>query len=188
MRASKCALYKQLREGWTGEHEAPCGILGGETALFNAEAERMKRMAAEDPKTEDRSWEARWSAANAASEAREWQRAAKLLEALRATSPHDARCWLKAGEAWCEAGEFDSADLVLQEAVSRFPNDHWIAHCHARVARRRADWPEMLRRSDSLRQNFPDFWPVWIVTADALAALGRHAEAVERRREAAERV
>src|SRR6266576_7181855 len=56
-----------------------------------------------------------------------------------------------------------------------------------RVARRRADWPEMLRRCESLRRNFPNFWPGWIESADALAALGRHVEGAERRREAAER-
>ena len=108
----------------------------------------MRRMAATlDPKMQNRSWEERLNVANAASEAKEWQRAATLWEALRAASPHDSRCWLKTGEAWCEAREFDSADRVLQEAVSRFPDDHWIAHCHAVVARRRADWPEMLRRA-----------------------------------------
>ena len=148
----------------------------------------MRRMAATiDPKMQDRSWEERLNVANAASEAKEWQHAATLWEALRAASPHDSRCWLKAGEAWCEARELDSADRVLQEAVSRFPDDHWIAHCHAVVARRRADWPEMLRRAERLRQDFPDFWPGWIETADALAGLGRHSEAGERRRETAER-
>ena len=148
----------------------------------------MRRMAATlDPKMQNRSWEERLNVANAASEAKEWQRAATLWEALRAASPHDSRCWLKTGEAWCEAREFDSADRVLQEAVSRFPDDHWIAHCHAVVARRRADWPEMLRRAERLRQDFPDFWPGWIETADALAGLGRHSEAGERRRETAER-
>src|SRR6185437_1026129 len=62
-----------------------------------------------EPKMQDRSWEEQLSEANAASEAKEWQRAAMLWEALRAASPHDSRCWLKAGEASCEAGEFDSA-------------------------------------------------------------------------------
>jgi len=140
-----------------------------------------------DPEIEDRSWEERLNAANAASDAREWQRAAELWEGLRAASPHDSRYWLKAGEASYEAGEFDAAELVLQEAVNRFPDDHWIAYRHVLVARRRADWPEMLRRCESLRRNFPNFWPGWIESADALAALGRHVEGAERRREAAER-
>ena len=91
----------------------------------------MIRMAAKvDPEIEDRSWEERLNAANAASDAREWQRAAKLWEGLRVASPHDSRYWLKAGEASCEAGEFDAAELVLREAVNRFPDDHCIAYRH----------------------------------------------------------
>src|SRR5207302_9308193 len=49
-----------------------------------------------------RSWEARLAAANAASEAKDWGRAAELWEQLRTERPHEPGCWLKAGEAYCQ--------------------------------------------------------------------------------------
>jgi len=130
---------------------------------------------------------ARVAAATAASHEQNWQLAAELWDALRTDFPQDAYSWREAGKAYYEAGIFDIAERILGDAVALFPNDQWTAHCHALVARRRADWPEMLRRAERLRQDFPDFWPGWIETADALAGLGRHAEAGERRRDTAQR-
>src|SRR5689334_2306600 len=139
------------------------------------------------PSDSNQSRAARLEAATAASHQQNWQVAAELWDALRTDFPQDAYSWREAGKAYYEAGIFDMAERILGEAVALFPNDQWTAHCYALVARRRADWPEMLRRAERLRQDFPDFWPGWIETADALAGLGRQAEAGERRRETAER-
>ena len=130
---------------------------------------------------------ARLEAAEAATAAKDWPRAATLWEALRADSPGEARHWLKAGEACYEAGLFDQADQILGEAIARFPDDRWIGYHHIIVAHRRREWDEMLRRAEKLRASFPEFWPAWVESADALAALGRMAEARERSRDATAR-
>jgi len=130
---------------------------------------------------------ARLAAAETASRAKEWRRAAALWDELRIEAPNDARHWAKAGEAYCEAGLLDSADDLLAKALELFPKDAWLAYFYARVARRRQDWPEFLRRAEKLWTDFPDFWCGWIEFADALAAVGRAAEAEARRRQAMQR-
>ena len=100
----------------------------------------------------------RLTEAHAASEAKEWQRAADLWDALRADLPQDARCWHKAGEAYCHAGMFDQADHILDQAVALFPDDEWAAYLSIVVARRKADWPEALRRAEKMGRSFPDSW------------------------------
>jgi FkbH-like protein len=134
-----------------------------------------------------RSWAPRLAAANAASEAREWHRAAGLWDALRADFPHDPRCWYKAGEAYCETGMFEQADRVLGEALGLFPDDEWTAYWSIIVARRKADWPEVLRRAERMRQAVPGSWRAWVETANALAELGHRAESEKLRREAVHR-
>ena len=134
----------------------------------------------------DLSWEARVTAAEAASDAKEWGQAAALWDALRADFPRQAHCWLRAGEAYCEAQQFDTAEGILSRAMTLFPDDQWIGYQHAIVARRRADWRQVLQRTESLRAAWPQFWPAWIESADALEALGETAEAEKRRREAVE--
>ena len=66
---------------------------------------------------------ARVDAATAASQAKDWQRAAALWDELRVEFPEDALYWLKAGEAFSEARVLETAERILMEAVSRFP-DH----------------------------------------------------------------
>ena len=129
----------------------------------------------------------RLAEAHAASEAKEWQRAADLWDALRADLPQDARCWHKAGEAYCHAGMFDQADHILDQAVALFPDDEWAAYLSIVVARRKADWPEALRRAEKMGRSFPDSWRPMVEAAGALAALQRQAESEEIRREAVKR-
>ncbi len=130
---------------------------------------------------------ARLAAAETASGAKEWRRAAALWDELRIEAPNDARHWAKAGEAYCEAGLLDSADDLLSKALELFPRDSWLAYFYARVARRRQDWPDFLRRAEKLWTDFPDFWCGWIEFADALSAAGRTADAEARRRQAMQR-
>jgi predicted Zn-dependent protease len=90
----------------------------------------------------DPSWAARATAAEAASDAKQWRRAAELWDALRADFPHQARCWLKAGEALCEARLLDDAECVLAKAVILFPDDQWTGYQHDRgTAEDRAEAP-----------------------------------------------
>ena len=125
--------------------------------------------------------------ANAATDAGEWLRAAELWDALRHDLPQDARSWIKTGQAYCEAGMFEEADRVLDGALSRFPEDEWVAYWYIMVARRQLDWPEALSRAEEMRQLLPHFWRPWLEVANALDALERRAEAEELRREARRR-
>jgi len=135
----------------------------------------------------DQSRSARVAAAEAASGAQKWEQAGELWEQLRAEFPTEAHYWSKTGEAYSEARMFEQSELILGEAASRFPDDRWIGYQRVIVARRRADWDEALRRAETLRAAWPQFWPAWVESANALAGLGRAAEAEERRRAAVER-
>src|SRR5438270_14014605 len=125
---------------------------------------------------------ARVAAVEAASNAKEWPRAAELWDGLRADFPQDARCWHRAGAAYCHAGMFEEAERILGEAVARFPEDEWTAFWLIAVARRRGDWPEALRRAEKMRRDIPGSWRPWLQGADALARLGRQEESDEMRR------
>jgi predicted Zn-dependent protease len=130
---------------------------------------------------------ARVAAADAASNAKDWRQAAALWDGLRTDFPEDPRYWHKAGEAYCEAGTLDQADRALGEAIARFPDDEWAAYWSIVVARRRADWSEALRRAEKMGRAFPGSWRPMVEAAEALAGLGRAAEAEEIRREALKR-
>ena len=122
-----------------------------------------------------------------ASAAKDWERAAALWDELRADLPEDARCWIKASEAYCGLSKFEKAEELLDDAITRFRDDVWVAYGRALTARRKGDWAEVLRRSEKLMEAVPHFWPAWVESADALNALGYRAESLHRRREAADR-
>src|SRR5438045_2392236 len=119
----------------------------------------------------------RVNAAEEASKAKDWPRAAELWEELRHEFPGHSRYWGKAGEACCEAGLIDAAEQLLAEALTLFPNDPWVRYFYATVSRRRKDWPAYLSRAERLRDDFPDLPLGWAEVADALSALGRRQEA-----------
>src|SRR5260370_40441136 len=100
----------------------------------------------------------RLAEAHAASDAKEWGRAAELWDACRTDFPQDARCWHKSGEAFCHAGMLDRADQILVEALPLFPDDEWAAYWSIVVARRKADWSEALRRAQKMGQACPGSW------------------------------
>jgi tetratricopeptide (TPR) repeat protein len=137
--------------------------------------------------TASRSLAARLDEANAATEARDWPRAAALWDELRAAQPQDPHWWFKAGEAYSEGRMLDRAEHILSEAVARFPEHRWITYRYAIVARYAGDFREVLRRIETLWHAAPDFWPAWVEYADALARLGNRDEAEAIRRRAAER-
>lgn len=126
-------------------------------------------------------------AATAASEAKDWLRAAQLWEELRAEADWKPHYWYRTAEAYCEARKLDDAEKILSAAVARFPDHNWLAHRYILTARRAGDFAAMLERASRLRRAAPDFYPAWLEEADALAALGRAPEADRLRREAAAR-
>ena len=64
---------------------------------------------------------AREQVATAASDAKDWGRAAAVWNALREEFPEEPRYWLRAGEAFCEARMIEPAERLLDEAVRLFP-------------------------------------------------------------------
>ena len=55
-----------------------------------------------------------------------------------------------------ELRRFAEAEVLLEEAVSRFPDHFWLARTRARVARRLNDDVEAYTRCRALRLGFPD--------------------------------
>src|ERR1051326_5761989 len=137
------------------------------------------------PPSHEEPWSVRRETAGTASESKDWRRAAELWDRLSADFPGEGRCWLKAGEAYREDGQFERADQVLSTAINLFPGDRWIAHQHTMVARLRADWTEALRRAEQLRRAHPDLWQGWLEAAEALSRLGHSFDADDLRAEAA---
>ena len=92
--------------------------------------------------TADRSLTAKRDEATAASDARDWPRAAALWDELRTAQPQDPHWWFKAGEAYSEGRVLDRAEDILGEAVVRFPDHCWIAYRYAVLARYAGDFGE----------------------------------------------
>ena len=116
-------------------------------------------------------------AANAASRDKNWSQAAQLWDELRIEQPQNSHYWLKTAEAYCEARLLREAERILVEAIARFPDHRWIAHCYTTAARYAGDWTKTLSRAETLRQTAPDFWPTWLASAEALKRLRQGQEA-----------
>src|SRR5205085_5183045 len=122
-----------------------CPVVGSEKGFF------MSDLIA---RTSEAPLPATVEAANAASAAKDWPRAAALWDELRAARPHDAHRWFAAGHAYSEArmleqaerilgeavtgvlarlGRQEESEQLLREAASRFPDEYWPNHAAARL-------------------------------------------------------
>ena len=70
--------------------------------------------------------------------------------------PDAPRSWLRTAECMIELRCFAEAEILLDEAVSLFPDHFWLARTRARVARAQDDDIEAYTRCRALRQAFPD--------------------------------
>ena len=70
--------------------------------------------------------------------------------------PDAPRSWLRTAELMIELRRFAEAEVLLEEAVSRFPDHFWLARTRARLARSLNDDVEAYTRCRALRQTFPD--------------------------------
>src|SRR5207248_4681219 len=133
-------------------------------------------------------------AANAASAAKDWPRAAALWDELRAARPHDAHRWFAAGHAYSEArmleqaerilgeavtgvlarlGRQEESEQLLREAASRFPDEYWPNHAAARLQADRSDPQGALRTWYALAERFPDQPSATAALKTAVAAAER---------------
>jgi tetratricopeptide (TPR) repeat protein len=82
--------------------------------------------------------------------------ALQAVTALRAA--HRPRVDIEAAyvRALCAAGRYDEADAVCQAAREKFPTHRKLVSESARIATRRGDWPEALRRLEEAQRLMPD--------------------------------
>jgi predicted Zn-dependent protease len=82
--------------------------------------------------------------------------ALRLWSEARSRFPETPRPWLREAEVLLGLHRLDEAEVVLEEAVGRFPGDFWLARTRALVARAMDDDVEAYTRCRALRQAFPD--------------------------------
>lgn len=104
-----------------------------------------------------------WMAIHYAMSARsrpDWPEAVKRFAYVRTKFPDHPAGFIEGGWALREAGNLAEADVVLSEAVKRFPNEEsgWLHY--GRNASVRGDWNEAVRRWEACRAHFPTaaFW------------------------------
>lgn len=131
-----------------------------------------------------------WPAANHAGIAArrgDWPEALRRYETVCDRFPDGVSGYLGKGGALCEMGQIDPAEAVFAEASERFPTSEWAASSHAGIAARRGDWPEALRRWQTVKARFPDHAIAYVGLAQALQELERLDAADRVAAEAAER-
>ncbi len=94
--------------------------------------------------------------ADAASARCDHDEALRLWFEARSRFPDAPQSWLRTAEVMIDLSRFDEAEILLDEAVSRFPDHFWLARTRALVARGLGDDVEAYTRCRALRQAFPD--------------------------------
>jgi tetratricopeptide (TPR) repeat protein len=85
-----------------------------------------------------------------------WTEALGRWRQVMARFPTNAVAISGAGTALTHLGRFEEADEFLSAALSTLENSSDVAVTYARVAHRRRDWPEALRRWELVVSRFPD--------------------------------
>jgi tetratricopeptide (TPR) repeat protein len=84
----------------------------------------------------------------------------------------------KASNLLIDAGRHEEAEALIHEASKRYPRQKSLyAALFIRVAYRRGDFDEALRRCDAVRRKFPDVVDGYSLAAAALSDMGRPNEA-----------
>jgi tetratricopeptide (TPR) repeat protein len=81
--------------------------------------------------------------------------ALRLWSDVRAQCPDASQAWLRAGELLNELRRFDEAEILLDEAVGRFPDNFWVWRVRALVMKGLGDDVEAYTRARALRLAFP---------------------------------
>src|SRR5665213_1038143 len=110
-------------------------------------------------------------------ERRDWPSALQHWNFVRERFPDEAQAYFGAGVALWELGRLDEAEGLFGAAWERFPDRPAIATSYARLAQRRRDWSEALRRWESARERFPVAAEAHIGAIVALREMGRLDEA-----------
>ena len=113
----------------------------------------------------------------AAQQRRDWDRAYVCWNLMRKVFPDHPAGHSGSGLALAQLKRLDEADNILTPAFDKFAQDAGVAVEYARVAHRRADWPDALRRWQAVHSRFPK-------NADAIAGLGTALQLTDRLDEA----
>lgn len=115
--------------------------------------------------------------AEAATQRRDWQAARDRWRDVRLRQVDDLGGWLGEAEALVHLGEPHNAETILADGMTRHPTRRELALEYARMAERRADWPEAALRWADAQMRFPDEPAAWQGGIAALRATGQEAAA-----------
>jgi predicted Zn-dependent protease len=118
---------------------------------------------------------------------RNYDEALRRLEGLRAKFPQFEEGYIAAIRLMRDDDRLAEADSFGVAAVTKLPHSSALAIEHAHTARRRADWPEAMRRYADARERFPHQPHGVIGLASALSSGGDHSKAESLLRDAIER-
>jgi predicted Zn-dependent protease len=91
-----------------------------------------------------------------------WDEAGSRFDIVRSRFPDKADGWRGGASVLKATFQFPAAEKLLEEAMTRFPDNpqFYLDHAQIPVApafAEQKDWPETLRRLDHLNAKFPDF-------------------------------
>jgi tetratricopeptide (TPR) repeat protein len=115
--------------------------------------------------------------ARKASQTEDWQGALKIWEMLRNGFLDSSEIFIGRGDALQALGRLDEAEAAFAEAMELYPTNEWAAARYAGVAEKRRDWPEAIRRWESVAKAFPNFSLGYIAKGHILQDLGNLDEA-----------
>jgi predicted Zn-dependent protease len=110
---------------------------------------------------------------------RDWHEALRRYETVRDRFPHYPIGYLGAAQALEGLERLDEADELGAEAVERFPANDWAALAYSRLAMKRHDWGEAMRRWDLMLTRFPRDQRAVAGKAETLIRAGRLDESEE---------
>jgi len=182
--------FEHVRERFPAIAE---GYIGGALCLRNGsrmrEAEEMLERAHQLIPGEARILieHARIPVLNPSPGKRDYDEALRRTAVLRKKFPDCEDGYLLGVRYLREVGRLDEADALAIAGMARLPHSGALALEYGHTARKRADWPEAIRRYGEARDRFPNRPGGVIGLATALSAAGRYAEADALLRDAIER-
>jgi tetratricopeptide (TPR) repeat protein len=108
---------------------------------------------------------------------RNWDEAIRRFAALRQAFPQTVEGYLHGIMALREAGRLEDAEVLAKEGIERFRGEVGLAVEHVWIACAQQNWPEALRRSQELQDNFPDHAEGFTLGMMALREMDRIEEA-----------
>jgi tetratricopeptide (TPR) repeat protein len=110
-------------------------------------------------------------------ERQDYPEALLRFERVRSSHPTEMIGYTGAARAACELGRLMDAEVLLEAAMKRFPNEVGVVVDHAFTAHQRRDWGEAAKRWERVRARAPDRAEGYVQGAQALREEAREEEA-----------